>query len=192
MELKYITQPTPNPNAQKFILNKDIKSKGKVTVSDPEDCEGVPMAADILNVPHVTQVHFFENVITVTQDGAAEWSNIEEDIIESIKSNIQSHNPDFIIGVSEEDRRAALPEDLRKIEDILDRTVRPGLQSDGGDLIVNEYDAESKTVTVQYQGACMTCPSSTMGTLFAIKGVLQDEFDPEIEVVTAGQESGVY
>ena len=70
-----------------------------------------------------------------------------------------------------------------QIEEILDRRIRPGLQGDGGDLKVLSYN--DNVLLVQYQGACGTCPSSTTGTLEAIRAILQDEYDPEIEVYIA-------
>ena len=36
MELKYFTQPTPNPKALKFIFNKDVKTKGRTTYDSVE------------------------------------------------------------------------------------------------------------------------------------------------------------
>ena len=38
---------------------------------------------------------------------------------------------------------------------------------------------------VKYQGACGTCPSSATGTLEAIKSILRDDFNPDIEVYVA-------
>jgi len=91
------------------------------------------------------------------------------------------HNP--ALGQTHEKKQARghLPPDLQKIESILDRTVRPGLQGDGGDITVIKY--ENHKLEVSYEGACGTCPSSTTGTLMAIESILKDEFDPQIEVV---------
>ena len=72
---------------------------------------------------------------------------------------------------------------MLQIEEILDRRIRPGLQGDGGDLACVSY--ENNVLIIKYQGACGTCPSSTTGTLEAIRSILQDEFDPQIEVYIA-------
>ena len=77
--------------------------------------------------------------------------------------------------------RQNLSPELQKIEEILDRTIRPGLQGDGGDIEIIKF--EENKVYVMYQGACGTCPSSTTGTLMAIEGILKDEYDPAIEVI---------
>lgn len=184
MDLKFFTQPTPNPNALKFIFNKDVKTKGKITYASPEECQNNPMASSLFAVDGVIKAHFFENVITITQDGSAEWEILEDDVIELVRNQIADHNPDFKHGIDEDERRAKLPENLRQIEEILDRTVRQGLQADGGDISVQKYDEDKNILYVQYEGACVTCPSATIGTLSAIKSFLKAEFNSEIDVQT--------
>jgi Fe-S cluster biogenesis protein NfuA len=77
--------------------------------------------------------------------------------------------------------RSKLPADIQKIEEILDNTVRQFLQGDGGDIQVLKL--EGHTLEVRYEGACGTCPSSTSATLDAIQGILQEQFDPEIQII---------
>jgi Fe-S cluster biogenesis protein NfuA len=59
--------------------------------------------------------------------------------------------------------------------------VRPALAGDGGWLEV--MSLKDHTLSIRYQGACGSCPSSLSGTLMAIEGMLKQEIDPEIEVV---------
>ncbi len=75
-----------------------------------------------------------------------------------------------------------MSEDLEKIDEILNNTIRPAMQADGGDLELIGYDEEKKILTIKYQGACGSCPMSTMGTLTAIKEILAKQFDPAIDV----------
>jgi Fe-S cluster biogenesis protein NfuA len=67
-----------------------------------------------------------------------------------------------------------------QINEILDERIRPYLASDGGWLEVLSLD--DKKLTIRYQGACGSCPSSLTGTLMAIEGMIKEEVDPEIEV----------
>ena len=178
-------QPTPNPMAVKFIMDRQVKVGGKISINDPSLAQGVPLARLILQLPCIVQVHFFDNAITVTQDGNESWSNLETDILEIIRANIDQHNPEFDLesseGVTKQRDYADLPENIRTIEEILDRTIRPGLQADGGDLTVLELDGN--ILTIQYEGACGGCPSALMGTLQAIQGILRNEFDESLMVV---------
>ena len=74
-----------------------------------------------------------------------------------------------------------LSETHRKIEKILDRVVRPGLQADGGDLEV--VSVQDNKIEIAYQGACGGCPSSYMDTLFSIENILRHELqNDKIEV----------
>ena len=59
--------------------------------------------------------------------------------------------------------------------------MRPALMGDGGYLEV--LGLTNHTLTIRYQGACGSCPSSLTGTLMAVEGMLQQEVDPELEVI---------
>ena len=188
MKLKYFTQPTPNPNAVKFILNMDVITSGRISYSSADECHDNKLASSLFAIEAVKQIHFFENVITVTQDGELYWEELEDAIISLLEDGIEAHDPEFEHGPDEAERRASLSPEIQKIEEILDRTVRPSLQGDGGDLLVLGFDLESKILKVAYEGACNSCASSTTGTLMAIKSTLKAEFDPEIEVAVIGEE----
>lgn len=174
-------QDTPNPNAWKFVLDRPVLLEGKATYSTPAEAEGNRLALDLLAIDSVKQVHFFQNVITITARFDADPDAIQQATVAVIQTRLPVHNPAFGVHDSKKARRENLPPDIQKIEEILDRTIRPGLQGDGGDIDIVKY--EENKLHVIYQGACGTCPSSTAGTLMAIEGILRDEFNPEIEVV---------
>lgn len=179
MNLVITTLDTPNPNALKFVLAKDVKTKGKVSFNHPAECLNVPLASHLLSLPTVTQVHFFENVITVTQNGESAWHDLEAHVVETIQKDMPTHDPDFEVAVEE---KAELTDpELMKISEILDRSIRPGLQSDGGDVQLMELS--SNVLSIKYEGACGTCPSSRDGTLQAIESILRNEYRNDIEVV---------
>ncbi len=176
------TQVTPNPNARKYILSKDVKAEGKVSFTDEGKCSHVPLAVALLRLANVTQVHFFENVITVTQNGASDWQVLSDSVGDVVRIFGPSHDPNFQDQAAKaKPDRSTLSSELLKIEEILDHAIRPSLQADGGDVEVLELDGN--IITVRYQGACGGCPSSMMGTLQAIESVLRSEFNPYVEVV---------
>jgi Fe-S cluster biogenesis protein NfuA len=75
------------------------------------------------------------------------------------------------------------PEDqerLDRINELLDEQVRPYLQGDGGDLYV--LGLEGNVLSVHYQGACGSCPSSLSGTLAGIENLVKS-IEPDLEVV---------
>ena len=180
MEIRIMIQSTPNPNALKFVLNIPVKTEGKVTYKAASECENNPLAKAIFTVPNVKEVYFFDNYITVTQDGNIDWEDIEDQIQRIITENAESHDPNFKITEIQKPVVVSDNPDIAKINEILDRSVRPALQADGGDLQVMGFDGQ--IVSVNYQGACGSCPSSTMGTLNAIQGLLREEFKPDVVV----------
>lgn len=180
-EISVRVQPTPNPSAWKFILEKPILTEGKASFSTAEEAFGNPLALELLKIADVKQVHFFQNVITITAQIGAEEDVIAAEVKAVLQKMLSTHNPDFGLKDSKLAKRAELPEDVQKIEEILDRTIRPGLQGDGGDIEVVKF--EEKKLYVHYEGACGTCPSATSGTLMAIEGILRDEFMPDLEVI---------
>lgn len=177
-------QPTPNPNAWKFVMDRAVLEEGKASYADAQEAEHNLLARSLFQVPNVRQVHFFQNVITITHNFDADIEELHRNVVAVIQTRMPAHNPKQTKVDEKKLAREGLPEDQRKIEEILDRTVRPGLQGDGGDLTILKY--EDKKLYVNYEGACGTCPSATSGTLMAIEGILRDEFDPEIEVLPVG------
>ncbi len=164
-------QPTPNPNALKFILDQDVKADGKTSFKNPGQAKDVPLAAALFDLRGVDQIHFFQNVITVSKFSFEPWESLEPTVVNTIENMIEEHDPNFKDHDPEKERRKNLPADALQIEEILDRRIRPGLQGDGGDLAVLSY--EDNVLIVKYQGACGTCPSATTGTLEAIRAILK-------------------
>jgi len=174
-------QATPNPNAWKFVLDRPVLNEGKATYADAKEAEANMLASALFQVENVRQVHFFQNVITITHNFDAEVDILQREVCAVIQTRMPVHNPNQTQHDEKKIRRSSLSPELQQIEEILDRTVRPGLQGDGGDIDVVKY--EENKLYVYYQGACGTCPSATTGTLMAIEGILRDEFNPGIEVI---------
>ena len=180
---------TPNPNARKFVLKEALTSGLARSFENAEQAQRDDLAAKLFANPHVTNVFYVDNWITVTQDGEAEWENLLRDLAVPIREAPAAEK------ASEEFAKAAawLAEGegmsemsatdrakLEQINELLDEEVRPYLQGDGGDLHV--VSLEGNTLKVHYQGACGTCPSSISGTLAGIEGLVR-RIDPEMEVI---------
>lgn len=180
------SQLTPNPHAVKFIVNQTLKQSGKVTYRGLEEAAGVTLAEDIFNLENIVQIFLFQNTMTVTHNG--EWDNTDlKTFVEPIiKTRTPEHDsnfktPDELAAEKKVKDRDNYSPERKEIEEILDRTIRPGLQADGGDLEVTEYKHPELYIT--FEGACGSCPSSVMGTLQAIQGILQNEFHEDIQVI---------
>ena len=68
----------------------------------------------------------------------------------------------------------ATPEFMKKVNAVIDERVRPVLQMDGGDIVVNDID--DGVVTVTLKGHCSGCPSRRQTLNIGILDCLQEEF----------------
>ena len=186
MDVKLMIQSTPNPNALKFVVNTPVKTEGNFTYKNASECADNPLAKAVFEIsPAIREVYFFDNYITVTQDGSADWDDIEEGIRSTILAKVGDHDPNFKTPEPEKaaPTATAVGPEVMQINAILDQTVRPALQMDGGDIQVLGF--ENNNVKVLYQGACGSCPSAAMGTLAAIENILRDQFHPDVTVSMA-------
>lgn len=188
------TDPTPNPDALKFILDGQLVSAGSRSFRDRLLCED-PVAKALFDIEEVVSVFFVSNVATVTKDPFADWGVLVPRIIqvlESVEAPAQQPSartspfasPAASGGgeavVDERFLERSYEEKMSFVNTVFDETVRPGLASDGGGLQLVEI--VDKIVRIEYQGACGSCPSSTSGTLFYIEGILRSRVHPELIV----------
>lgn len=167
---------TPNPLALKFAVNFPFKLKGSATFTK-SDSAG-PFFEPFFSILDLSQIYVFENQMTLTFEKDFSFEDTEKCVEELIRKNLSLHNPDFKMSEEKDiPDRSKLSPSLRKIEEILDRTIRPGLQADGGDLEVISF--KENKLEISYQGACGGCPSSYMGTLQAIENILRHEMENE-------------
>lgn len=170
---------TPNPNARKFVLEKNVLIKGSKQFNTSTEAENDSLASQLFNIDGVESVFYFSNFITISKsDSDSNWRVIESEVKNVINANLEYfNNLDKGNTYNKDDER------LKKIEEILNDTVRPGLAMDGGGLEVLSLSDDMK-LSVKYHGACGSCPSAAYATLNAIDNILKQEFDPSIEVVS--------
>ena len=177
------TMPTPNPFALKFVINAPFKEEGKASFNTPDEAGGLPLVRDIFTLGGVKQVHLFQNTLTVTHVGDLENDDLDQKVSAIIRTRFPIHDPNFGAAAAPVKQRPAHTDpQLVAIEAILDRTIRPGLQADGGDVEV--VGLQNNELTILYQGACGGCPSAMMGTLDAIQGILRNELENDELTVT--------
>lgn len=179
-------EPTPNPNAMKFILREPLTWGITRSYDRPEQAVGDALAMKLFDIEHVTNVFYVDHWITVTQDGGADWQELMRDLAVPIREapSADANSEKLAEQASEAmDPEKLSAEDrgrLDKINAILDEQIRPYLQNDGGDVYV--MGLEGNRLTVHYQGACGSCPSSLSGTLAGIENLVR-QIEPDMEVV---------
>jgi Fe-S cluster biogenesis protein NfuA len=179
-------EPTPNPNAMKFILREPLTWGISRSYENAEQAKDDPLASKLFDIEHVTSVFYVDHWITVTQDGQADWQELLRELAVPIReaptADAQTAQLVAQAGATTDTSNLsdADKDRLDKINAVLDEQVRPYLQGDGGDLHVLRL--EGNKLTVHYQGACGSCPSSISGTLTGIENLVK-QIEPDIEVV---------
>lgn len=172
-------EPTPNPDALKFIVQKPLLKSGTRSFKDFGAAVGDPLASAVFSLGNVTSVFYMDRFVTVNKEAKSEWSSLIDPICEAIEDlRLEEESGDALAKLAHEADDAK----LARINDLLDQRIRPGLAGDGGGLEVISFDGE--TLQISYHGACGSCPSSTSGTLRYIEGLLQDEVDPNLRVIS--------
>ncbi len=180
-------EETPNPNAVKFILREPVSNGTAKSFGSSAQAHDDPLAKALFEIGHVVSVFYMDKMITVEKDDESDWDDLLPTLAVPIRAAESVASPASsaaAAGAAVGGSIAAITSDdprLLKINDILDEKVRPALMGDGGYLEV--LGLKDHTLSIRYQGACGSCPSSLTGTLMAIEGMLKQEVDPELEVI---------
>lgn len=73
----------------------------------------------------------------------------------------------------------------KEIISILDEYVKPAVARDGGHILFDSFNEDTKTVKVILQGACSGCPSSTITLKNGIESMLKEMLHGKIDSVVA-------
>ncbi len=179
-------EETPNPNAVKFILKEPVSNGTAHQFASVEAAQDDPLAKSLFEVGGIVSVFYMDKMITVEKEEFGDWDELLPTLavpIRAAESTSASGASSAAAAVGGAIAAAVESSDPRivQINEILDEKVRPALAGDGGWLEV--MGLTDHTLTIRYQGACGSCPSSLSGTLMAIEGMLRQEVDPEMEVV---------
>lgn len=184
---------TPNPAVMKFVANKLIVP-GMYEFKSAEEAQDQGLAKALFTFPFVSSVFMDQNYVSVTKTEAADWNEITMELREFIREYVASGKPvvsgDPNVGIAEGDTgRIDKPQSddpvSQKIIEILDNYVKPAVASDGGNILFESYEPESKTVHVILQGACSGCPSSTFTLKNGIEQMLRNMLGDEVQEVVA-------
>ena len=176
-------EDTPNPNAKKFILKEPLSWGITHSYESAAQAADDLLAASIFDIEHVTNVFYVDRWLTVTQDGDADWQQLLRRVADRIRAAPAADEQSAKLTAAAIPIEDLSPDDQQRlymINGLLDEQIRPYLQGDGGDLHV--LGLEWNRLTVHYQGACGSCPSSISGTLVSIEQMLKT-IEPDIEVV---------
>ena len=155
------TEETPNPNTLKFLPEKTVPEIVSVEFTAKDKQEN-RLIKDILSMKEVNMVFLGSDFITVKKTDQILWEEIKPKII-SLINEYYLENKDSILDKNYLKQKTSdeEPSDevVKKIINVLDEKIRPAVARDGGDIKFKSFD--NGLVTVELQGSCSGCPSST-------------------------------
>jgi len=183
-------ESTPNPNVMKFVVNKKIV-KGVYEFKNIDETSNAPIVKSLFTFPFVKEVFLDFNFISITQNSTSNWDENVMDVREFIRSYIEDNN--ILINEDLINTNSSIVElDTENIDDIskeiieiIEKHVKPAVASDGGNIVFQSYDQETKNVNVILQGACSGCPSSTVTLKSGIENMLKEMLPGMISEVNA-------
>jgi Fe-S cluster biogenesis protein NfuA len=173
---------TPNPNSIKWVLGEPIAPAGTAaSFPEPVGEDVSPLAARLFAVRGVTGVFIASSFVTVSKRDDAEWMELAEPLVETIKAFAASG--DEALGPAHQSEAATSEGDVvARIRRVLEEEVRPAVAMDGGDVVFAGF--RDGVVEVHLQGSCAGCPSSTATLRFGIEQRLREEI-PEVAKVVS-------
>ena len=175
------TQKTPNPNSLKFIPGKLVSNNGSFEINNKDEINN-DLIRNILSINGVTGIFLGEDFLSVNKKENTSWEDIKHIVI-SLINEFYSDGKEFILDKKlDNEKQADFDEIEKKIIKILDTKIRPAVARDGGDIKFKEF--KNGVVTVQLQGSCSGCPSSTMTLKQGVQNLLC-HYIPEVKEVIA-------
>jgi len=189
-------ESTPNPGVIKFVSNKklvltacEFKNREEATAA------AAPLAQELFNFPFIKELFIDENYISISKHDHVDWNDITQELREFLRSYLEqgkevlnahaaSLPPQQSGAISAVDFEN-LDDTSKEIVNIIEEYVKPAVAGDGGNIMFESYNPDTKAVKVILQGACSGCPSSTVTLKNGIETMLKEMLQGKIESVEA-------
>lgn len=171
---------TPNPDTLKYVTSVTLLPSGAANFVSLESAKNKsPLAEKLFELQGLRAVMIGTNFVTVTLSSQDKMTELNQKIIEVMKSYLSSGAP-VVLAMPESSVKFSRSEIEGKIIEILDRDIRPAVAMDGGDITFEKY--EDGFVYLKMQGSCAGCPSSMMTLKMGVETRLREAI-PEIQEV---------
>ena len=183
---------TPNPAVMKFVANKKIVPT-IYEFKNIDEAKDSMLAQELFHFPFVKEVFLDQNYVSVSKYDMAQWEDVTMELREFIRNFLadgkQVVSEKALEVTQNSSNTASINQDFDdtslQIIDILEEYVKPAVASDGGNILFQSYEEDSRTVNVILQGACSGCPSSTFTLKNGIETMLKNMMGDKVNEVVA-------
>ncbi|KAF3914247.1 hypothetical protein AA313_de0205526 [Arthrobotrys entomopaga] len=181
------TEPTPNPDALKFIPGLPVlpPKSASIEYTDGRQTNNSPLARSLFQLDGVQSVLYGPDFITVTKTPDSHWQWLKPEVFALVTEYLNNGSPVVTGDVAESEDTAPKEGDsevVSMIKELLDTRIRPAIQEDGGDIEYRGFTPEGN-VLLKLRGACRTCDSSTVTLKNGIESMLMHYIE-EVKGVT--------
>lgn len=167
-----LTEATPNPQAQKFIFDRQLVGEGSVWYDIDLAVNSNEFIRRLFRVAGVRFALLQEHYVTVTKYPQWAWNELTP----KIRSALEYETVYIESGETDKMCEDVICCAVRKI---MEDEIRPAVQLDGGDIKFIKY--EDGVVHIKMQGSCWGCPNHE-ATLGALTNKLSQKV-PEVKMV---------
>ena len=166
-------KPTPNPNGRIYSFNRVIHegTPAFFTAGHPDQAT---LVNRILAADSIVSILVRSHTLTVQRTDAAPWDGIDRIVEAELRGHLLRCAP-MIDGRQTPTRSGRLD---TKVAALLQTEILPRVHADGGHIALVRIS--DKTAYVRLEGACTTCPASTLTLKGAVERRLTEAFPGEI------------
>ncbi len=186
-------EDTPNPNTTKFIITENILKDNKTYYYPSQDhAVNSPLGLKLFELEEVSSVFLGTNFLSISVHDSNTWEYVKPQIVVIITNFLNTGlsivNTPSILNIDESglsddilaNKTDAEKDIIVKIQDLLERNIRPAVAMDGGDIIFRDYI--DGVLYIEMQGACSGCPSSSVTLRNGVENMLK-HYVPEVKEV---------
>jgi Fe-S cluster biogenesis protein NfuA len=146
-----------------------VSNNGSFEINNKDEVNN-DLVRNILSINGVTGIFLGEDFLSVNKKENIDWEDVKHIVI-SLINEFYSDGKEFIIDKKLDNEKQVDYDEIEKqIIKILDTKIKPAVARDGGDIKFKEF--KNGVVTVQLQGSCSGCPSSTMTLKQGVQNLL--------------------
>ena len=181
-----LTEQTPNPDAMKFAPHVQLTDGAAFAFTRPDfDPRQSALAERLFALADIAAVYVAPAFVTVTRSSTGRpWPALRIDTIAAIADHLDSGSAaiahDAVGDMAPSPLTTATNEEIEaEIRSVLHLWVRPGVARDGGDILLDRFDARTGVLWIRMQGACGGCPSSRLTLKAGVERIVR-RYVPEV------------